>query len=376
MEGRKEFVDRELRSVLTLLQTAAHDVSSRLGVAVVLSREEFLECTDESFSQLRKRAPFPSSVLSSLLRSVFRFIVSSAPWDDSREILEWAGYCSDKFHSIVYFAGPRDFLSEQEKLFFDSFFPQVRSVDPKRASIDGLWLSRFFIHHLTRKFLRSAFCIRQDLQGVFFRGWSVADVESYIRFCMNRPEFAQSFFTYFSVDSADDFKISGHVLFEHRLEPFSPHGLVPGFGRWLFMDDGVNGTWGAYGVATRSEVFQDWSLIGSLRGAPDPTLAATDAHITQRDLTPPDMYNLRAWNDLIRTSGREEMERVLVESCKQDPSVFRELIRSPSQVIQRVFGVKIPEGYRVRVIQELPRQIVIRVRMDEKVKKPDPGSEL
>jgi len=376
MEGRKEFVERELRSVLTLLQTAAHDVSVRLGVAIVLSREEFLECMDESLSQLRKRSAYPSSFLLSLLRSVFRFIVSSVPWDDAREITDWSGYCSDKFHSIVYFSGSRDFLSEQERLFFDSFFPQVRSIDPKRAQIDGLWMSRFFIHCLTRRFLKFGFCIRQDLQGVFFRGWSRSDVESYTSQCMSRPEFAQSYFTYFAMDSADAFQIEGHILFEHRLEPISPHGFVPGFGRWLFSDDGSFGSWGAYGVASRAEVFREWNLIGSLRSVPDSAGSPTDAHITQRDLSPPDMYNIRAWNDLIRTSGREETERLLVESCKSDPSLFRELVQDPASAIQRMFGVKIPDGYRVRVVQELPRQIIIRVRMDEKVKKPESDPEL
>ena len=55
-----------------------------------------------------------------------------------------------------------------------------------------------------------------------------------------------------------------------------------------------------------------------------------------------------------QAQGRAGMQARLVERAGQDPAFRQELIADPKAVIQREYGITVPAGVNVRVVEETP----------------------
>ena len=60
-------------------------------------------------------------------------------------------------------------------------------------------------------------------------------------------------------------------------------------------------------------------------------------------------------------SGREQMERRLVERSLQDDAFRRRLLEEPKRTVEEELGTRLPEGVRVVAVEESAQTIYLRL---------------
>jgi hypothetical protein len=60
-----------------------------------------------------------------------------------------------------------------------------------------------------------------------------------------------------------------------------------------------------------------------------------------------------------RVATRQEGEALLIEKARTDEAFRQELIANPSSTINRFFGVQLPAGLTVTVVEESARQVYL-----------------
>jgi hypothetical protein len=56
---------------------------------------------------------------------------------------------------------------------------------------------------------------------------------------------------------------------------------------------------------------------------------------------------------------RKEGEALLIEKAEKDEAFRRELVANPSKIISKTFGIELPPGLKVTVLEESARQVYL-----------------